>query len=95
VSDGYSGAEIEQAVTAALFDAFADRRPLQPEDLFRALNNMVPLSVTQAEQIQAVREWADIRAVTASVRGPKVPASRGTTDFPDEPPSRGGRFIDF
>jgi AAA+ superfamily predicted ATPase len=95
VSDGYSGAEIEQAVTAALFDAFADRRPLQPEDLFRALNNMVPLSVTQAEQIQAVREWADIRAVTASVPGPKVPASRGTTDFPDEPPSRGGRFIDF
>jgi SpoVK/Ycf46/Vps4 family AAA+-type ATPase len=65
-SEGYSGAEIEQAVVAALFDAFAERRPLQVEDLLRAVANMVPLSVTQAEQISAIRTWADVRAVAAT-----------------------------
>lgn len=65
-TEGYSGAEIEQAVVAGLFDAFADRRPLAREDLFRAVENMVPLSVTQAEQISAIRAWAATRAVAAT-----------------------------
>lgn len=65
-SEGYSGAEIEQAVVAGLFDAFADRRPLVEEDLARAIRNMVPLSITQSEQVSAIREWAAIRAVAAT-----------------------------
>lgn len=66
LSEGYSGAEIEQAVIAGLFDAFAERRPLRKDDLIRALVNMVPLSVTQAERITAIRAWADTRAVAAT-----------------------------
>jgi ATP-dependent 26S proteasome regulatory subunit len=65
-SVGYSGAEIEQAVLAGLFDAFSERRPLRPDDLIRAMASMVPLSITQAERVTAIRGWADSRAVTAT-----------------------------
>ncbi|MBM7808309.1 SpoVK/Ycf46/Vps4 family AAA+-type ATPase [Geodermatophilus bullaregiensis] len=97
-SEGYSGAEIEQAVTAGLFDAFAERRPLRGDDLLRALRNMVPLSVTQAEQIQAVREWADVRAVAASAAEPALvsgAATPGVLGHAPTAPARGGRFVDF
>ncbi|MER7008747.1 AAA family ATPase [Dactylosporangium sp. NPDC000555] len=66
LSAGYSGAEIEQAVVAALFDAFSERRPLRREDLLRAVAAMVPLSVTQAEKLDAIRLWAKTRAVAAT-----------------------------
>ncbi|MDR7278322.1 AAA family ATPase [Catenuloplanes atrovinosus] len=63
---GFSGAEIEQAVVSALYDAFAERRPLQRDDLVRAVSNTVPLSVTQSERIEAIRTWAANRAVAAT-----------------------------
>ncbi|MCY1141834.1 AAA family ATPase [Actinoplanes sp. Pm04-4] len=66
LTGGYSGAEIEQAVTAALFDAFSERRPLGRDDLVRAVMSIVPLSVTQAERIEALRGWASNRAVSAT-----------------------------
>ncbi|MFD2764354.1 AAA family ATPase [Micromonospora eburnea] len=66
LSEGYSGAEIEQAVVGGLVDAYAERRPLRRDDLLRALMNMVPLSVTQAERLDAVRAWAENRAVAAT-----------------------------
>jgi SpoVK/Ycf46/Vps4 family AAA+-type ATPase len=81
LSDGYSGAEIEQAVIAALFDAFADRRPLKRDDLARAITTMVPLAVTQAEQIARTRAWADARAVAATA--------------PSGPETGSGRRVDF
>jgi SpoVK/Ycf46/Vps4 family AAA+-type ATPase len=107
VSEGYSGAEIEQAVIAGLFDAFADKRPLAPADLLRAIRNMVPLSVTQAEQIARVRQWASIRAVAATATADRAsyaaPSADPTTFPPSSPgvldsgdaPSRGGRVVDF
>jgi ATP-dependent 26S proteasome regulatory subunit len=66
LTEGYSGAEIEQAVVSGLFEAFAARRPLVKDDLIRAIANMVPLSVTQAERIGALRDWATTRAVAAT-----------------------------
>ncbi|GAA0734528.1 AAA family ATPase [Dactylosporangium roseum] len=63
---GYSGAEIEQAVVAGLFDAFSERRPLRRDDLVRAVTAMVPLSVTQAEKLDDIRLWAKTRAVAAT-----------------------------
>ncbi|MDQ1292286.1 MAG: hypothetical protein QG608_164 [Actinomycetota bacterium] len=65
-TDGYSGAEIEQIVAAALVDAFSERRGLRDQDLFRSARNMVPLSLVQADRIKAVREWAGLRAVAAT-----------------------------
>ncbi|MBO3739323.1 AAA family ATPase [Actinoplanes flavus] len=66
LTTGYSGAEIEQAVTVALFDAFSERRPLSRDDLVRAVMSIVPLSVTQAERIDGLRAWARNRAVSAT-----------------------------
>jgi AAA+ superfamily predicted ATPase len=100
LSEGYSGAEIEQAVVGGLFDAFAERRPLRKDDLVRALVNMVPLSVTQAERIGAVRAWADTRAVAATAAedwdldaGPRAGAAGRPEDLP--PQGHGGRAIEF
>jgi ATP-dependent 26S proteasome regulatory subunit len=98
-SEGYSGAEIEQAVVAALFDAYAERRPVTFDDLMRAIVNMVPLSVTQAEQIAAIRAWADVRAVAATTAEDRdsYAVASATEPAPPEPvtPSRGGRMVDF
>jgi ATP-dependent 26S proteasome regulatory subunit len=67
-TDGFSGAEIEQAVVSACFDAFAERRPLAWGDLEHAVRSTVPLSVTQAEQVDTIRRWAATRAVGATAR---------------------------
>ncbi|MGD1074553.1 MAG: AAA family ATPase [Thermodesulfovibrionales bacterium] len=61
-----SGAEIEQVVKSAAFEALADKRPVVKEDFLAALSRTVPLSVTMAEQIRSIEAWAFKRAVPAS-----------------------------
>jgi ATP-dependent 26S proteasome regulatory subunit len=63
---GYSGAEIEQLVVEALFDAFDAGRDLKTEDLLKAARATVPLSMTMREKISYLRNWADTRARMAS-----------------------------
>ena len=63
---GFNGAEIEQVVLAALFNAFDKERELIIQDLYRALGRMVPLSTTMYERIKQIKRWADTRAVKAS-----------------------------
>jgi ATP-dependent 26S proteasome regulatory subunit len=58
----YSGAEIEQAVIAALYDAFDSGEDLSSEGMLNALGDIVPLSVTMREGIESMREWARTRA---------------------------------
>ena len=65
-ANGFSGAEIEQAIVAAMYEAFAERRELSIDDLYRALGRMVPLAVTMKEQITKTKRWAENRAVRAS-----------------------------
>lgn len=64
-SEGYSGAEIEQAVISALHDAFAARGDMTTEHIVSALKNSPPLSVTMAERVEALREWSRGRCVPA------------------------------
>jgi SpoVK/Ycf46/Vps4 family AAA+-type ATPase len=64
-SDGFSGAEIEQSIVAALFTAFAQEQQLTTEILLAEIHGTQPLSVTRAEDIQAIRDWAKSRAVPA------------------------------
>jgi SpoVK/Ycf46/Vps4 family AAA+-type ATPase len=66
VTSEYSGAEIEQAVIAALYDAFDTGEDLSTEGLLHSLHEIVPLSVTMRERIEAMREWARTRARLAS-----------------------------
>jgi SpoVK/Ycf46/Vps4 family AAA+-type ATPase len=63
---GFSGAEIESAVQTALYAAFARKQELSSQDLLTALSSTVPLSVTRAEEIAQLRDWANKRAVGAS-----------------------------
>ncbi len=77
-SAGYSGAEIEQAVIAGLFEAFSERRPLRQDDLIRAMVTMVPLSVTQSERVAAIRGWAEKRAVAATAAEDWDPSATST-----------------
>ena len=64
-SDGFSGAEIEQAIVAGLYTAFAQKQQLSTEILVGEIRGTQPLSVTRAEDIQAIRDWAKTRAVPA------------------------------
>jgi SpoVK/Ycf46/Vps4 family AAA+-type ATPase len=68
LSEGFSGAEIEQAVVSALYDAFDEGVELAQRHLEEALADTVPLSQTARESINALRSWADTRARFASSR---------------------------
>jgi SpoVK/Ycf46/Vps4 family AAA+-type ATPase len=95
-SEGFSGAEIAEAVISACFEAFSERRRLNEKDLHRAIANTVPLSVTQAEQINAVRGWASKRAVAAtSISAREEYSTSGSASADDVTSWRGGRQIDF
>ncbi|MBI3549566.1 MAG: AAA family ATPase [Elusimicrobia bacterium] len=69
LSDGFSGSEIEQAVTASLYDAFNKGRDIANADLADAVKAMIPLSRTMKEEIEDLRAWASTRARPASVVG--------------------------
>ena len=64
-SDGFSGAEIEQAIAAGLYTAFAARQQLNTSILLSELKSTQPLSVTRSEDISAIRDWARTRATPA------------------------------
>jgi ATP-dependent 26S proteasome regulatory subunit len=67
-AEGFSGAEIEQAIVSALYDAFDEgARPLAMADLRASLEETVPLSQTMSEEIAELRAWAGRRARPASV----------------------------
>lgn len=77
-AEGFSGAEIEEAVVAALFDVFESRSDLTTEAALRAISETVPLSTTMKEDIEGLRRWASGRARPASSReAEEVPAFGG------------------
>jgi SpoVK/Ycf46/Vps4 family AAA+-type ATPase len=103
-TEGFVGAELEQVVVSGLFEAFYENRSVSLNDFLKAVRFTVPLSVTQAEQIQHLREWANVRAVAAtqeedrtayetSKGGPQPSAQSRASDAIIS--SRGGRSIDF
>ncbi len=57
-SEGMSGAEIEQAVIAALYRALHEQQPLRDAHLLRELDATVPLSVSRREAIERLRALA-------------------------------------
>lgn len=73
VSKGFVGAEIEQSVIDALFNAFHEEREVATEDIETAIGRMVPLSVSQQERIAWLRSWlVEGRAVSASTPEPSA-----------------------
>lgn len=95
-SEGFSGAEIAEAVIGACFDAFSERRAVRVTDVLRTIQNTVPMSVTQSEQITRIREWASNRAVAATTRSARgAYQSAAPADHRDVSSWRGGRSIEF
>ena len=103
----FSGAELEQAVIAALYDAFDTGGDLSTDGLLGTLRDIVPLAITMREQIESMREWARTRARPASARG-RAPAkkdggwmarhgapSANLGDKGTERPDDGGRKIEL
>jgi AAA+ superfamily predicted ATPase len=71
-AEGFSGAEIEQAVVSALYDAFAEGTELEPAHLERAVTDSLPLSKTMREDIERLRDWARARTRAASAAAPEA-----------------------
>lgn len=65
LSEGFSGAELEQLVVSAFYAAHAENAALCTDLLTREIDNTSPLSVVMAEQIEGLRQWADGRTVPA------------------------------
>ena len=57
-SDGFSGAEIEQAVIASLYRALHGKCALTTDGVLEALRSTVPLSVARREDIARIRAYA-------------------------------------
>lgn len=66
VCEGFSGAEIEQALVAAMYEAFAQEREFTQLDIIAACRATLPLSKTMTEQVTALRDWARQRARPAA-----------------------------
>jgi len=64
-ADGFSGAEIEQAIVAAIYEALAVKQPLSTQHVLGEIAHTQPLSVVMAEKVSALRQWAAGRTVKA------------------------------
>ncbi len=94
---GYVGAEIEQIVISAMYEAFYAERGLQKSDVVKAIRETVPLSSTQREQILQLRAWAKERAVLATAIEDRETeaASDAGDDSGNFVNAQGGRIVDF
>lgn len=64
-TDGFSGAEIEQSIVAALYAAHAKDETLSTGHIAGEIGATRPLSVVMAEHIEGLRAWAAERTVPA------------------------------
>jgi SpoVK/Ycf46/Vps4 family AAA+-type ATPase len=66
MAEGFTGAEVEQAVVSAMYSASARGEELTVAHVRDAIVNTRPLSVIMAEQMNQLRAWAANRAVPAN-----------------------------
>lgn len=96
MSAGYVGAEIEQIVISAMYEAFYANRGLRKEDIIKAIKETVPLSSTQREQILELRAWAKERAVLATAVEDREKENPSDNDADGNfVNAQGGRIVDF
>ena len=63
VSEGFSGAEIEQAVLSAMYSASGSGEKTAQKHVLEQLRLTRPLSVLRAEDVNALRAWAKERSI--------------------------------
>ncbi|MCB1869525.1 MAG: ATPase, partial [Gammaproteobacteria bacterium] len=64
-SEGFTGAEIEQAIVSSLYNVYSREEALTTDHLLEELERTNPLSVVMFEKISMLREWAAGRTVPA------------------------------
>src|SRR5262249_31548349 len=77
-SEFFVGAEIENAIIDALYQAFYDKqRPMVTDDIVRSLKKFIPLAESQKEQVNKLRDWLrEGRAISASFANKKQALSK-------------------
>ncbi len=65
ITDGYTGAEIEQAVVSARYLAASNGTAVTTTDVQMAVQRTHPISVLRADAVAALRHWAQDRTVPA------------------------------
>ena len=65
-SRGFSGAEIEEGIKEALFQAYSCGEEIKDSHILKALGKTYPISKTMSEVITSMRKWARARALFAS-----------------------------
>jgi SpoVK/Ycf46/Vps4 family AAA+-type ATPase len=90
LTDGFSGAELEQAVIDAMRFAFSEDRKTTIADVKQAVEDTTPLSKTLADDIERIRKWAKGRARYAGKpRKPEPPDQPGSSPFMKRPTIQG------
>jgi ATP-dependent 26S proteasome regulatory subunit len=79
-AEGFSGAELEQAVVTGLYHAFQQGADLEQGHVLRALQETFPLATTMGEEIARLRDWAKARTRRAS-SGALAAAAPSATRF--------------
>ena len=64
-TEGFSGAEIEQAIVSALYEAHALQQPLSTEHISAEVSRTRPLAVVMEDKVNRLRAWAADRTVPA------------------------------
>jgi SpoVK/Ycf46/Vps4 family AAA+-type ATPase len=75
-SSGFSGAEIEEAIISAMFDAFSASTEISTAHIYKAIKETVPLSRTMESELNRLRGWAENRARLASTRETRAVEAR-------------------
>lgn len=63
LTDGFSGAELEQLIVSAMYHTYARESSVTSELLVRLVGETKPLSILMKEKIQQLQRWAETRAV--------------------------------
>lgn len=66
ISDGYTGADIEQCIKLGLKIAFSENKQLNDEHISRAIQQIIPLSKTESQRISDIQQWCAKHAKPAN-----------------------------
>lgn len=80
-SEGFSGAEIEQAIVDACYEALFLNSLVNSFGIHRALQKTIPLSVFMKEKIETLRTWAAARTRSANKEEIKIDPTRKVTSL--------------
>lgn len=65
-TDGFSGAEIEQAIIDGMFSSYDQDRDVRLDDILNVIKNTAPLSKTMEAKLTALRQWSKGKAKPAA-----------------------------